>query len=211
MTARSLRASRPDPDHEDLAIRFVNTVAWRLREPVEERLNSPSALLDWLLANGIGDAKGIKAIARGWNKRPEVAAAIYKRATRLREAIYEILTASIRGEDPSENALAAFNSMLSQPTPALRVERVRGGLLWQSRSAKQQGGDLLLPIAFSAVELMTGVRASKIRQCQDDRGCGWLFVDESRAQNRRWCSMGDCGNSAKARRHYQRVRGREGS
>jgi predicted RNA-binding Zn ribbon-like protein len=64
----------------------------------------------------------------------------------------------------------------------------------------------LMPIAFSAVELMTGVRAARVRQCQDDRGCGWLIVDESRAQNRRWCSMGDCGNRAKAHRHYERVR-----
>jgi predicted RNA-binding Zn ribbon-like protein len=67
--------------------------------------------------------------------------------------------------------------------------------------------DLLKPIVVSAAELMTGPRAGRVKQCQDDRGCGWLFVDESRAQNRRWCSMGDCGNRAKANRHYERVRG----
>lgn len=44
-----------------------------------------------------------------------------------------------------------------------------------------------------------------IKQCEDDRGCGWLFVDDSRLKNRRWCSMGDCGNVAKARRHRARA------
>jgi predicted RNA-binding Zn ribbon-like protein len=157
---RSPRAPKPDLNTEDLAIRFVNTVAWRLRKPVEERLSSPSALLDWLLANAIGDAEEIKVIARFWKKRPDVAAAICETAIRLREAIYEVLTARIRGEDPSRNALAIFNAVLSQPSPALRVGRPRGELSWRRRSIEGDGSDLLMPIAFSAVELMTGVRAA---------------------------------------------------
>ena len=44
-----------------------------------------------------------------------------------------------------------------------------------------------------------------IRQCEDD-ACGWLFVDRSRGGRRRWCSMADCGNRAKARRHYTKLR-----
>jgi predicted RNA-binding Zn ribbon-like protein len=36
--------------------------------------------------------------------------------------------------------------------------------------------------------------------------CSWLFVDETRAGTRRWCSMQDCGNKAKARRHHRRAR-----
>ena len=34
---------------EELSIKFVNTVAWRLRNPVEERVASPEAVLKWLL------------------------------------------------------------------------------------------------------------------------------------------------------------------
>jgi predicted RNA-binding Zn ribbon-like protein len=203
---RSMRASRPDLDTEDLAIRFVNTVAWRLRDPVEERLRSPCALLDWLLASKVGAPGQIEAIARGWKKRPDAAVATHQKAIRLREAIYGVLTARIPNEVPSRSALALFNAALSQPNPALRLERMSGEFLWRSRSPDAHGTDLLMPIAFSAVELMTGVRAARVRQCQDDRGCGWLIVDESRAQNRRWCSMGDCGNRAKAHRHYERVR-----
>jgi predicted RNA-binding Zn ribbon-like protein len=36
-------------------------------------------------------------------------------------------------------------------------------------------------------------------------------VDESRAGTRRWCSMGECGNRAKARRHYLRRKRQTGA
>jgi predicted RNA-binding Zn ribbon-like protein len=50
-----------------------------------------------------------------------------------------------------------------------------------------------------------------MRQCADAKGCGWLFLDESRAGTRRWCSMGECGNRAKAHRHYLRRKQGEAS
>jgi predicted RNA-binding Zn ribbon-like protein len=30
-------------------------------------------------------------------------------------------------------------------------------------------------------------------------------MDTSKNKSRRWCDMGDCGNRAKARRHYQKL------
>jgi predicted RNA-binding Zn ribbon-like protein len=191
---------------EDLAIRFVNTMAWRLRTPTEERLQSSWGLLDWLQANGIADAKQIRGISRIWKEKPAVVSDVYQFAISLREAIYELLVAHIRGSTPPEWELAVLNDALSTPAPLLRSASSGKRYVWQSRSTDGDIRDLLMPIALSAVELTTGLRATKVRQCQDDRGCGWLFVDESRAQNRRWCSMGDCGNRAKARRHYARAR-----
>ena len=32
----------------------------------------------------------------------------------------------------------------------------------------------------------------------------WLFLDDSKSANRRWCSMSSCGNRAKAHRHYMK-------
>jgi predicted RNA-binding Zn ribbon-like protein len=195
-------------DTDDLAVRLVNTMAWRLRDSTEERMTSPVALLDWFSASGFIEPADLKAIGRAWKKRPDAAVEIYQTAIGLREAIYSILTARIHGKNPPNDALAFFNAVLSRPAPALCAQP-HGKLVWRRRSIEEYGADLLTPIAFSAVELMTGVRSAKVRQCQDDRGCGWLFVDDSRAQNRRWCSMGDCGNRAKARRHYDRVRKRQ--
>src|SRR6266851_4063029 len=60
----------------------------------------------------------------------------------------------------------------------------------------------------AAVELLAGDHAAPVKLCGmwEASGCSWLFVDESRNGSRRWCSMKDCGNRAKARRHYQRVK-----
>ena len=191
---------------EPHAIRFVNTVAWRLGESPEERLSSAEALCEWLGANGIGDKKAIKELSEVWRRRPTEGAAFYEMAIRFREAIYDILVAKMRGIEPLQPTLALFNDFLTSPRPGLHLEWDGNALVWRMRDARASPFDLLGPIAFSASELMTGIKAGKVRQCEDDRGCGWLFVDESRAQRRRWCSMGDCGNRAKARRHYRRVR-----
>jgi predicted RNA-binding Zn ribbon-like protein len=46
-------------------------------------------------------------------------------------------------------------------------------------------------------------KLDRVRSCQGDT-CGWLFLDMSKNRSRRWCSMSDCGNTAKARRYYHR-------
>jgi len=50
---------------------------------------------------------------------------------------------------------------------------------------------------------LTGPRLDRVRRCANPE-CGWLFLDDSRAGKRRWCSMSACGNRAKARRHYHK-------
>ena len=62
------------------------------------------------------------------------------------------------------------------------------------------------PIARSAAELLISEQRERVGQCADDRGCGWLFLDTSKNRRRRWCDISGCGNRAKQRRHYQRVR-----
>ena len=60
---------------------------------------------------------------------------------------------------------------------------------------------MLWPVAHSAAELLISDDLDRVKQCADDRGCGWLFVDTSRNRSRRWCSMESCGNRAKVQRH----------
>lgn len=48
---------------------------------------------------------------------------------------------------------------------------------------------------------------ARLRRCRNPL-CGWLFVDRSGAQRRRWCDMSACGNRMKARRFRLRRRGK---
>ena len=207
MTANSTHTSSGSARarlEDDLAIRFVNTAAWRLRTPFEERLPNADALLDWLAANDLASRESLSALSRAWRRDPQRSQSVYAAAMRLREAIYEVLIARMAGRAPLPAALDVLNGLLGRAAQGAEVKWRSGDLVWCVRPDDDPA--LLRPIIVSAVDLVTGPRRKRVKQCQDDRGCGWLFVDESRAQNRRWCSMGDCGNRAKAHRHYLRAR-----
>lgn len=191
---------------DDLAIRFVNTAAWRLRSDIEERLPSAAALLAWLQSNGLVSNEQFRSLRLDWKQNVDLAQSAYEGAIALREVIYNLLSARIAHKAPAKADVQAFNTFLSDHAQAARIAWRAGAYGWNMSSPQAAGIGLFIPVALSAAELLTGIRANKVRQCQDDRGCGWLFVDESRAQNRRWCSMGDCGNRAKAHRHYERAK-----
>ena len=193
------------PTPEELCIRFVNTVAWRLRDPCEERLPTPHALLRWLGENGFGGPRYLARIGAASNV-DGAAADFHEAAVRLREAIYALFHARIENLSPPKESLALLNASLVCPAPGVELARHGTELGWRQSSLYADPHDLLRPIALSAANLMNGPRARKVRQCSDDRGCGWLFLDESRAQNRRWCAMNDCGNRAKAARHRAKTR-----
>jgi predicted RNA-binding Zn ribbon-like protein len=199
----------PSEVHEELCIRFVNTVAWRLRDPVEDRVKTTTALLDWLAAADVADANFAARLRGRWEKHPREGESFRKNAVRLREAIYQILLSQIDGKPFDRSALKILNAATGAQARGLGIMPSKGRLAWRSDKRRGAADDLLKPIAWSAVGLLMGSRSGKVRQCQDERGCGWLFVDESRAQNRRWCSMGDCGNRAKVLRHYHRHAGWE--
>ena len=189
---------------EELAIKFVNTVAWRLRDPTEDRLPSPQATLTWMLAAKLLDRDAFDRIAIRWKNSPQEARRFFETVGALREAIYRLLVTHRSGKEQRAEDIATLNSGLAEPLRGIRLAGVRAPLKWQLESGAE-AESLLKPIAWSAASLLTGPRAERVKQCQDERGCGWLFIDESRAQNRRWCSMGNCGNLAKSRRHFRRI------
>lgn len=190
---------------EELAIKFVNTVAWRLRDPVEDRIASPAAMLTWLLEAGLLDRSAFTLISARWKISPQDARRFGRAADELREAIYRLLVAQVERKAADERQIAILNRHLGAPMQGIELAPVRGGLTWRGGIDAVDRRSLLKPIAWSAASLLTGPRAGQVKQCQDERGCGWLFIDESRAQNRRWCSMSDCGNLAKSRRHFRRL------
>jgi predicted RNA-binding Zn ribbon-like protein len=55
---------------------------------------------------------------------------------------------------------------------------------------------VLSTIARDAIDVVGGPDADRLRRCANGR-CTRLYVDASRAGNRRWCGMAECGNAAK--------------
>jgi predicted RNA-binding Zn ribbon-like protein len=82
---------------------------------------------------------------------------------------------------------------------AARWETVGAGLepRWGAGSLESIGHRL----ADEAVSLLRGEEITRLGACA---GCGWLFIDTSRAHARRWCSMNACGVRDKMRRYHRR-------
>jgi predicted RNA-binding Zn ribbon-like protein len=123
----------------------------------------------------------------------------------VREAIWRIFTCHSSGEPIQKADLELLNAVVSQAMAHLRLTPLGGEVCW-SWTDDMNGVDMILwPVARAAAELLTSSEASKVRACEDDRGCGYLFIDQTKNHSRRWCSMDSCGNRAKARRHYSRI------
>lgn len=194
-----------------LCLDFANTVDWHAAASPEDRLRSCADLAGWAAAAGIIQADTARRLIDESRTRPEEAGRVFRRAIAFRESVYRILAGLPLGRPPASEDLAAVNVILSEALGRLVLSSNRGGfrLDWPELEAGLSG--ILWPIARSVADLLTTGDPSRVRQCADDRGCGWLFLDQSRNRSRRWCSMDDCGNRAKAGRHFRRKKEELGS
>jgi predicted RNA-binding Zn ribbon-like protein len=195
----------PTP-RRDLCLDFANTLAWRGSAPSESLHGLPD-LVRWCesstgLATCAIDGGG------SWAERhPARAAAIFRDAIALREAIYRIFHAIASGGAPDEQDLSELNQALKDTPARSALERIGAGFGWRVEATRPASAPALLaPALWSAGDLLTGPQLSRVRECANDK-CLWLFLDESKNGTRRWCSMSACGNRAKAHRHYARLKG----
>jgi predicted RNA-binding Zn ribbon-like protein len=56
-------------------------------------------------------------------------------------------------------------------------------------------------IALDALDSISDPSVSQLRRCANTSSCGWLFLDTSKNQRRRWCAMETCGTAAKMKRY----------
>ena len=184
-----------------LCLDFVNTIDPRLKPPREEFLGSFEKLAEWAQFIGLLTPAERRSLVD--RTTPAVAKAVFSRAIELRESLYQLFR---QPYSPPARPLKVLNGELRRAAgpPWLEFRQGRYRMRWPSSAAAER---LIGPIARSASELVTSPELQRVRECAGD-GCGWLFVDTSRAHRRRWCSMSICGNRLKARRHRQRTAGR---
>ena len=180
---------------------FVNTVSGkRLLSPIE-RLNAYVDLVSWGEQLGVVEPAVGKTLRRSGRDDPERAEAVLRRAKELREVLFRVFSAVAADEEPAKADMDRFNQELAHASARLRVMREKDGFVW-AYAEEEALESMLFPVMRSAADILTSGDLSRVRMCEADDGCGWLFYDETRNGQRRWCSMKDCGNRAKARRHY---------
>lgn len=190
----------------ELCLDFTNTTSQRELEP-RERLLGYGDLLVWAERTGLIDARRAGELRAEAEARPLDAARVHARALELREAIYRVFSALARGERANSADVAWLDAEVREAQRRRHLAAQGDGVGWVWIEEGDRLEEILRPVAWSAAELLTSEQRSRVKECNNEN-CNWLFVDVSRNRSRRWCDMKDCGNRAKARRHYARQRAR---
>src|SRR6476661_4422014 len=103
---------------------------------------------------------------------------------------------------PMASAIEEVNRALAARERIELVASPDGVLMGHSHSGDAID-DVLARIAEPIVREIGGGHEERFRICANDT-CRWIFYDESRSGQRRWCDMATCGNRAKAQRHRAR-------
>ena len=178
-------------DADRLSLDFLSTLSNRGSEAAVERLPDAASLTAWLVAAELGP------LSNRLTQRDLAA------ARGLREAIFGVVDAAMRGESPAAEAVDRVNLVAEPALPPLRLVREQGGVAGQRRPFNVQ--EALSAVARDAIDLLAGESVSRLRECEAE-DCTGLYLDASRGRRRRWCSAARCGNRARVSAHRARAR-----
>lgn len=173
-----------------VALDLVATVGERWHRSFE-RLRSADDLARWIVESGLVTT------------RPIVRADDLDRARGLRSSIYACAMAAMTHQSPTGELLHQLNRTAGQPDLPPRLDPAWH--LYRDRDATASA--VLSTIARDALELLATVDHTRLRECHA-ADCSRLFIDRTRAGNRRWCSSEVCGNRAKTKAYRRRKRQR---
>ena len=166
---------------------FAATLGKRHSTPLE-RLPDTAALARWITQAELATDEGaVRVTARDLTD-----------ARLLREALYCLVRAAMAGREPDPADVERVNAVAAQPDLAPQLGPVR----WTARSPARAA---LATVARDAVLLVRGPLLERVKECENP-ACSLLFLDDSQARRRRWCSMDRCGNLAKIAGYRSRSR-----
>ncbi|MET7478460.1 ABATE domain-containing protein [Streptomyces sp. NPDC005648] len=166
---------------------FVATLGRRHATPLE-RIPDPAALSRWLSEAGLAvGEEPVRVTARDLTD-----------ARALREALHRVVRAAMAGREPEPADVELVNETAARPDLAPQLGPAR----W---TAQRPARAALATVARDAVLLVGGPLLERVKKCENP-DCSLLFLDDSQARRRRWCSMERCGNLAKVAGYRSRGR-----
>ncbi|MCX7382259.1 MAG: CGNR zinc finger domain-containing protein [Alphaproteobacteria bacterium] len=188
---------------DDLCLAYVNSRYWRNSPRPSEDLNGIDDVGDWIATHLPESGPALARSAAHWDAGPEHRTTAFAAAIGLREILYRALRSAAEEQTPD---ITGINIMLRQAAARQALEMRDGRIGWSVPPPSTASvAALLSPVLWSAADLLTGPRRGRLRLCANPV-CGFLFIDDSKSANRRWCTMTACGNRAKAQRHYQKAK-----
>jgi len=182
-----------------LCLDFANTINSR-QNPEHDYLLQYSDLVDWAEKLGIlSPPQNSQLQKRARQTRHEAENALLAART-LRDLLYRLFSNAIRDSEPEKKDLEVFTIFYGESISRGQFvkQETHYGTTWSFDEALES---VLWPVIHSAGELLLSEALDQVKECP---GCGWLFLDTSKNQSRRWCSMNTCGARDKMRRYHKR-------
>jgi predicted RNA-binding Zn ribbon-like protein len=185
----------------DTALEFVDTSF--IEKGVEvDRFTSTADAIDWLRRHGLLH-EPVEAEVEALRTPGPASDKAFARIRRVREALREIVEASVEGRPAAGRAIDLVNRVMLERQRFILVCGPGGAL--DHRHEGDEIEDVLARLAERVARQVISPDADRLRVCASDT-CDSVFYDSSRTGRRRWCDMNTCGNRAKAARHRARTR-----
>lgn len=201
---------------DSVGLDFLNSIAHPGGKAVDWLAHGED-LLAWLDRAGLIPPQVAAGFARGAVPGELDAVAAQARALRewFRGFVVEHKGRALREEalaglGPLNQVLArdeAFGQIVGRPrgrTEDGRDQPSASELVWRTERRWRSPDALLLPIAHAMADLVCSDDFSRVKTC-GGHGCTLMFMDRTRGNARRWCSMAVCGNRMKQAAHRTRV------
>ena len=171
---------------------FINTLEYDANEGTpNEHLPTAERAVEWFATRGLIHAESLETTERDLD-----------RILGVRAALREVADAVVEHRAPKRGALDRVNRAL-RARAATELVAGDDGIGIGHRHVGDPIDDALARVTEPLVQELASGNPDRLRVCANDM-CRWVFYDESRAGQRRWCSMASCGNRAKAARHRAR-------
>lgn len=180
----------------DSALDFMNSVASPNGRTLDWIADGPG-FAQWLRQSGLLSDEEMQEAER--RLAPETFDAAAVKARSLRDWLRKAVVSRKTGRPAIDTAPldAALSEHWSRP--------VFGGRVWSRQLALRSPMALLGPVAQAIGDLLISADFDRVRPCEG-AGCTLWFLDISKTNRRRWCSMAVCGNRAKLTAHRARQR-----
>lgn len=183
----------------ELCLDFVNTINSRVNLE-HDYLTQYSDLVGWATKVGVLSPTQANQLEKRAKQDKEEADRTISTAKSIRELLHRIFSNAVKRSEPHKKDLEMFVTALGEAVS--RGHLIKKDNRYQTLWKLDETFDaVLLPILYSAGQLLHSEDLQRVKECP---GCRWLFLDVSKNQSRRWCSMNTCGVRDKMRRYHKK-------
>jgi predicted RNA-binding Zn ribbon-like protein len=185
----------------NVCLDFINTLDDRPSDKPKELLTDYYELARFGEDTGILTPEQLDFLCENVHLMPGEAAGALRRAIHLREAMYAVFSALMKGQTVPPVEMDTLNAYIQDAALHSRLVESAGRCQWRFDNMGSAFDAMLWPIARAAADLLASSDVALVRACSSET-CQWYFLDTSKNHHRRWCSMKQCGNRAKVRKFY---------